>query len=100
MNKLQADLKEQVSQNSALCTRVETTKLNKDIFDKITTDVKESLKTVKLALKDNFSQLLATDNYIEKYLPFKIQSMISDNLLSFLDAERQKRDSEEFKNIF
>jgi hypothetical protein len=45
------------------------------------------LDTLKLALKDNFAQLLATDNYIEKYLPFKIQNMVSESLLSFLERE-------------
>ena len=30
-----------------------------------------------MGLKDNFEQLMATDNYLEKYLPFQIQTMIS-----------------------
>ena len=37
---------------------------------------------------------MATDNYIEKYLPFKIQNMVSESLFSFLD-----KDSETFKKF-
>jgi hypothetical protein len=37
---------------------------------------------------------LATDNYIEKYLPFKIQSTISESLFSFLE-----KDCEDYKKF-
>ena len=53
--------------------------------------IRESIKIMKMGLKDNFSQLLATDNYLEKYLPFKIQNMISNNILCFLDPRSIKK---------
>jgi hypothetical protein len=34
--------------------------------------VKEQMRTMERANNDNFAQLMATDNYVEKYLPFKV----------------------------
>ena len=38
--------------------------------DKI--DIYKKIETVRVGLRDNFAQLLGTDNYIEKYLPFLV----------------------------
>ena len=35
---------------------------------------------MRFACEDNWRVIRATDNYIEKYLPFKVQNMISLNL--------------------
>ena len=40
---------------------------------------------MQYANKDNFEQLMATDNFIEKYLPFKIQCMVSESLECVFD---------------
>ena len=32
----------------------------------------QDFETMRMGLKDNFEQLLATDNFLEKYLPFQI----------------------------
>jgi hypothetical protein len=50
--------------------------MREDIFIKIEAN--------RLGMRDVFSQLLATDNYIEKYLPIKVQNIVSLNLESFL----------------
>lgn len=50
----------------------------------------KQMETNRLATQDNFAQLLATDNYLEKYLQFKIQSMISQSLASALDDGQMK----------
>jgi len=43
------------------------------------------IETIRISSKDNFMQLMATDNYIEKYLPMRIQFMIGDSLRSVLN---------------
>ena len=47
-------------------------KLDADVYLQKEKDNKDEFDTIKYAMKDNFAQLLATDNYLEKYLPFKI----------------------------
>ena len=47
-------------------------------------DLLDQIETIRFATYDNFRVIRATDNYIEKYLPFKVQSMISSNILSFI----------------
>lgn len=42
------------------------------------------LETIRFATYDNFRVLKQTDNYIEKYFPFLIQNMISQNINSFI----------------
>ena len=48
------------------------------------TDFSQQLETTRFAAFDCFRTQVQTDNYIEKYLPFKIQNLISENILSFL----------------
>ena len=47
--------------------------------------INEDVTTVRRATGDNFAVLLATDNYVQKYLPFKTQEQISENILSILN---------------
>ena len=47
-------------------------------------DLMEQIETIRFATYDNFRVIRATDNYIEKYLPFKTQAMISASILSFV----------------
>ena len=47
-------------------------------------DLLDQIETIRFATYDNFRVIRATDNYIEKYLPFKTQAMISSNILSFI----------------
>ena len=51
-----------------------------------------SIATIKNATYDNFRVIRATDNYIEKYLPFKMQTLISKNMLSFIQQAYSKED--------
>jgi len=39
----------------------------------------EQLETIRYATYDSFKALKATDNYLEKYLPFMVQNLISQN---------------------
>ena len=68
-------------------------------FEKKVLGVSEKMETVRMATRDNFHQLVATDNYIEKYLPFKIQMMVSDTLSSFIDDIDQKLYKDELEQI-
>ena len=48
------------------------------------------MKTIKYATQDTFRTLLATDNYLQKYLPFQIQSVISENFKAILKDSHDK----------
>jgi len=43
-------------------------------------DLKEKLSSIFYQIKDIDTNLQATDNYLEKYIPFRIQNFISENL--------------------
>ncbi len=58
----------------------------------------DDVKTVKYATQDNFRQLLATDNYLEKYQPFFIQGMISEAMNFIMDKD-EKRKLKQFEHL-
>jgi len=64
--------------------KLEDTRLYAKHFWKNEKVVAANLETVRKATADNFNTQLATDNYIEKYLPFAMQEQISENILSCL----------------
>jgi hypothetical protein len=66
------DIRDSVKENTKLCVDMKEKKLDATLYKTELTQFRDQFTTVKFAVKDNFSQLLATDNYIEKYLPFKI----------------------------
>ena len=41
--------------------------------------ISELVKTLKFATQDTYRTLLATDNFIEKYLPYKMQEIVTEN---------------------
>jgi len=54
----------------------------------------EKLETIRFATYDSFRVLKGTDNYLEKYLPFLVQNLISQNFSSILMAPpKNKMDS-------
>ena len=59
-------------------------KLNVDEFKTKITKLEYEFETLRLSNQDNFDQLLQTDNYIEKYLPFKIQNLIGESLTTVI----------------
>lgn len=73
-----------VSENSQRCLRMEVNKLDAAGYKKDKARLDEEIERNRLAVRDNFSQLLATDNFLEKYLPFRIQNLISESALSLL----------------
>jgi hypothetical protein len=66
------DIRDSVKENTKLCVDMKEKKLDATLYKTELTQFRDQFTTVKFAVKDNFSQLLATDNYIEKYMPFKI----------------------------
>ena len=63
-------------------------KLEADTYKRDKAKLDEEIETNRLAIRDNFSQLLATDNFLEKYMPFRIQNLISESVLSLLGDDR------------
>ena len=63
-------------------------RLKTEEFDKAKAKIDEYMETNRLAIRDNFSQLLATDNFLEKYLPFRMQNLISESILSLFGDDR------------
>ena len=59
------------------------------------------METIRYAVYDNYRVLKATDNYIEKYLPFTLQNMVSKNILTILSkkelANEQSKQTEKQK---
>jgi hypothetical protein len=52
------------------------------------------LNTCKYAVQDTFRTLLATDNYLQKYLPFQMQGIVSENFKAVFKG------NSEFQDIF
>ena len=80
MESYQRDLNtlcESIRQDVAL---LKSLKVDQSAYDEQYKVMHEDVETSKFACDDNFRNLLGTDNYIEKYLPFTIQTMISDTL--------------------
>ena len=53
------------------------------------------MTTIRYATYDNFRCLLATDNYLEKYLPFRVQAMVSASILSYLPNHKAVQDEKD-----
>lgn len=73
-----------VSENSQRCLKMEVHKLDAEVYKKEKALLDDEIERNRLAIRDNFGQLLATDNFLEKYLPFRIQNLISESVLSLL----------------
>lgn len=65
-------------------------KVEVEKYDKWVSQITSEMETNRLAIRDNFAQLLATDNYLEKYVPFTIQNFISESLGTFLDKDQKR----------
>ena len=52
-------------------------KLDQNEFEQKIQKFDEQLETVRFAVYDSFRVLKATDNYLEKYMPFMVQNLIS-----------------------
>jgi hypothetical protein len=55
-------------------------KLDIEKFNAIQTELEERIEYNKKSIKDLDNNLKETDNYVEKYLPFKLSNLISDIL--------------------
>ncbi len=55
------------------------TKLDQNEFEQKIQLFDDQLETIRYAVYDSFRVLKATDNYLEKYLPFMVQNLISQN---------------------
>jgi spermidine synthase len=56
-----------------LTNEIRERKVDSQLYEEHLLDIQEKLQTLKYATQDTHRSLLATDNYIEKYLPFKVQ---------------------------
>ncbi len=64
-------------QSEALSLRM--TKLDANEFEEKIEKFDQQLETLRFAVYDSFRVLKATDNYLEKYMPFMVQNLISQN---------------------
>mmetsp|Transcript_31988 Transcript_31988/g.48964 ORF Transcript_31988/g.48964 Transcript_31988/m.48964 type:complete len:194 (-) Transcript_31988:2716-3297(-) len=58
--------------NVSTVVKMSAQKLDTTVFDEFVKEQLEKDETLRMASKDNFEQMLATDNYLEKYIPFRI----------------------------
>ena len=56
------------------------TKLDQNEFEQKIQLFDDQLETIRYAVYDSFRVLKATDNYLEKYMQFMVQNLISQNL--------------------
>jgi len=61
-----------LNENRKNIFKIQVEKLNVAEFDKQKDLIDKQLEQIKFAGYDNFRVLKATDNYIEKYLPFTV----------------------------
>jgi len=73
-----------VGRNTKRVLALAEEKQSQEQFEDHLENAEREFASIKYANKDNFEQLMATDNYIEKYLPFKVQEMISDGVASLV----------------
>ena len=66
-------------------------KLDLKEYQPVRDDLFKQIETVRFATYDNFRVLRSTDNFIEKYLPFQIQELISKNLTGLMESEKKKQ---------
>jgi hypothetical protein len=66
-----------VIENTKNIKELQEVKLDKIVFQKEFEKMSEDVKVIRMATGDLFNTGQATDNYIEKYLPFKLQNLIS-----------------------
>ena len=65
-------------------------KLDVKEYTPVRDDLFKQIETVRYATYDNFRVLRSTDNFIDKYLPFQIQELISKNLTGLMEADKKK----------
>lgn len=80
------DIREQVKYNTILCNTMRELKVDVHRYEREWERMVIIVKQLKMGLTDNFCQLIATDNYLEKYLPFRIQNLISTSIMSQISS--------------
>ena len=68
-----------------LATQMKDKKMDLDRYNAEHQALCDEVRTMKFATQDTYRTLLATDNYLEKYLPFKMQEIVSDNIKHAFD---------------
>lgn len=68
---------------------LETVHLNSYLED--VKKIREDITRIRFGLQDLNSNLVTTDNYLDKYLPFRMQNLISETLDSVLDEYHLRR---------
>lgn len=75
---------EQSSRNQTKISEIFDNKVDVSLFKKQVDDFDAQIDTIRMATYDNFRVIRATDNFLEKYMPFQIQDLISRNISSFI----------------
>jgi hypothetical protein len=65
-----------------------TEKLDKAVFEQYIIHTSKQFKALSDDIATTNKELLATDNYLEKYLPFKILNYIYDSSQAFLNPRQ------------
>lgn len=60
--------------------------------------IREDINRIRFGLEDLSSNLMTTDNYLDKYLPFRIQNFISETLENVL-PEDELENLKEFEKV-
>ena len=111
MSNINEELKNQLSNiHSELDSKISLTSSNlyadwllKSVYNTNLKSIKENIQKLKFGLDDIDKNLTTTDNYLDKYLPFRIQNLISETLENVLDKEQIQKltifEGEKFKSL-
>ncbi len=60
--------------------RLTDVKLENSVFEKESEKTRNDLQALQFGINDLNNALMQTDNYIEKFLPYKTQNILSETL--------------------
>ena len=72
------------SRNETSIKRLSAMKVEAKEFYETKDLLTQQIEAIKYATYDNFRVIRSTDNFIEKYLPFQMQEIVSHNIGSFV----------------
>jgi len=71
--------------------KFDANKTEKKLFNTTTDKLKQELNAIKNDLEENINRTATTENYLEKYLPLRIQNIISENVHYTFDPIVRKK---------
>jgi len=72
-------------------SKLKTETLKIEVYKKDNSKITQDLLQLRYGLSDLNINLQTTDNYLDKYIPFRIQNLISETLDNVIDSHQHKK---------